>query len=100
LVGGDFAHQTFGAVKDNGTYATVLPEWWKPGGPYTGDRAIKPIVVENKPNQADLSKLVEWLNLGVLSPRIERVFPLHQTVEAHRQHEKPDLIRKLVIEHG
>ncbi|MBD3886368.1 NADP-dependent oxidoreductase [Phormidium tenue FACHB-886] len=99
LVGGDFAHQTLSSVKDGGTYATVLPEWWKPGGPYTEDRAIKPIVVENKPNQADLSKLVEWLNLGVLSPRIEQTFSLAQTAEAHRQHEKPGLTRKLVIAH-
>lgn len=49
LVGSDFAHQTLSAVKDEGTYATVLPEWWKPGGPYTEDRAIKPIVVKISP---------------------------------------------------
>jgi len=99
LVGGDFAHQTLSSVKDGGTYATVLPEWWKPGGPYTEVRAIKPTVVENKPNQADLFELIEWLNLGVLSPRIEQTFSLEQTVEAHRQYEKPGLTRKVVIEH-
>lgn len=98
LVGADIAHQTFSAVKDGGTYATVLPEWWKPGGPYTEARSIKPIVVENRPNKADLSKLVEWLNLGILSPRIEQTFPLHQTAEAHKLHEKPGLTRKLVIQ--
>ncbi|MBD1998066.1 NADP-dependent oxidoreductase [Leptolyngbya sp. FACHB-541] len=100
LVGADIAHQTFSAVKNGGAYTTVLPEWWKPGGPYTEDRAIKPIVVENKPNQADLSKLVEWLNLGVLSPRIEQTFSLAQTAEAHRLHEKPGLTRKLIIENA
>lgn len=99
LVGSDFAHQTLNAVKEGGAYATVLPEWWNPGGPYNEDRAIQSIVVENKPNQADLSRLVEWLSLGVISPRIEQVFPLHQTIEAHRQHEKPGLTRKLIIEH-
>ena len=100
LVGKDIAHQTFNTVKDGGTYITVLPEWWKPGGPYTESRAIKPIVVENKPNQVDLLNLVGWLNLGILSPRIEQIFPLHRTAEAHRFHEKPGLTRKLIIEHG
>jgi NADPH2:quinone reductase len=98
LVGADIAHQTFSAVKDGGAYATALPEWWKPGGPYVEARAIKPIIVENKPNKADLSQLVEWLNLGVLSPRIEHTFPLYRTAEAHRLHEMPGLTRKLVIE--
>jgi NADPH2:quinone reductase len=99
LVGADIANQTFNAVKDGGTYATTLPEWWKPGGSYTENRAIKPVVVENKPNHSDLSKLVEWLNLGILSPRIEQTFPLHQLAEAHKLQEKPGLTRKLIIEH-
>ena len=99
LVGGTVAHETFRAVKDGGSYATVLPEWWKPGGPYAKSRNITPVVVENNPSQSDLNKLVSWLTDEVLSPRIERTFPLHMAMEAHKLHETPGLNRKVILEH-
>lgn len=99
LVGDGMAHETFKAVKDGGNYVTVLPEWWKPGGPYTTSRSITPTVVENSPNQTDLAKLVSWLTDSILSPRIERTFPLHLAAEAHTLHEQPGLNRKIILEH-
>lgn len=99
LVGDRIAHKTFNAVKDGGSYVTVLPEWWKPGGPYAESRSIAPTVVENNPNRADLTKLVDWLAAGVVSPRIERIFPLHLATEAHKLQEQHGLNRKLILKH-
>lgn len=98
--GGEFAHAAFAAVRDGGAYATVIPEWWKPGGVYAEARGIRPIVVENTPTRRDLARLAAWLAEGRLSPVIEAVLPLAAGAEAHRRLEAPGLTRKLVLDHA
>ncbi len=97
--GGEAAHAAFGAVRDGGAYATVIPEWWKPGGVYAPSRGIRPVVVENAPTHARLARLAAWLAEGRIAPEIEAVLPLGEGAEAHRRLEAPGLTRKLVLDH-
>lgn len=99
VVGADAAQRTFAAVSDGGRYATTIPEWWKPGGPYTEARGIMPAVVENKPTRALLDRLAAWLADGTIAPVIEAVLPLERGAEAHARMEAPGLTRKFVLQH-
>ena len=98
--GGPSAWETFKTVRDGGAYATVIPEWWKPGGVYAPARGITPLVVENAPTRSDLARLAVWLAAGNLSPQIEAVLPLADGAEAHRRLEVPGLTRKIILDHG
>jgi NADPH:quinone reductase-like Zn-dependent oxidoreductase len=98
--GGMSAWETFDIVRDGGAFATVIPEWWKPGGVYAPARGITPLVVENAPTRSDLARLAAWLAAGDLSPQIEAVLPLAQGAEAHRRLEAPGLTHKIILEHG
>jgi NADPH:quinone reductase-like Zn-dependent oxidoreductase len=98
--GGPSAWETFKTVRDGGAYATVIPEWWKPGGVYAPARGITPLVVENAPTRSDLARLAAWLAAGNLSPQIEAVLPLADGAEAHRRLEVPGLNRKIILDHG
>ena len=97
--GGEPARATFEFVKDGGAYATVIPEWWKPGGVYVAARGIVPVVVENAPTRRALERLAQWLADGQLVPDIEEVLPLARGSEAHRWLEAPGLTRKIVLDH-
>lgn len=100
VAGGQAAQAAFAAVRDGGAYATVIPEWWKPGGVYAPARGIVPRVIENAPTRADLARLAGWLAEGAIAPEIEAVLPLPQGAEAHRRLEAPGLTRKLVLDHA
>ncbi|KIC27114.1 NADP-dependent oxidoreductase [Leisingera sp. ANG-M6] len=97
--GGEHAHQAFAAVKDSGAYATIVPEWWKPGGVFTAARGITPVTVQNPANQQVLLPLSDWLAQGVLDPGIEEIMPLHRIAEAHRRLEAPGRTGKFVLDH-
>lgn len=99
VIGGEASHATFAVVRDGGAYATVIPEWWKPGGFYGEARGIRPVVVENAPTHEDLIRLAMWLADGQLSPEIEAILPLAEGAEAHRHIEAPGLTRKFVLDH-
>lgn len=98
--GGAAAQATFAAVRDGGAYATVIPEWWKPGGVYTETRRIKPAVIENAPTRGDLARLAAWLAEGRIAPEIEAVLSLADGAEAHRRLEAPGRSGKFVLDHG
>lgn len=93
------AQQAFAAVKDGGAYATIVPEWWKPGGVFTESRGITPVTVENPANQEVLLPLAGWLAEGVLMPEIEDILPLDQIAEAHRRLGTPGHTGKFVLDH-
>jgi NADPH:quinone reductase-like Zn-dependent oxidoreductase len=94
--GGPSAWETFKTVRDGGAYATVIPEWWKPGGVYAPARGITPFA----PTRSDLARLAAWLAAGNLSPQIEVVLPLADGAVAHRRLEVPGLTRKIILDHG
>jgi NADPH:quinone reductase-like Zn-dependent oxidoreductase len=94
--GAPSAWETFKTVRDGGAYATVIPEWWKPGGVYAPARGITPFA----PTRSDLARLAAWLAAGNLSPQIEVVLPLADGAVAHRRLEVPGLTRTIILDHG
>ncbi|WP_417713825.1 NADP-dependent oxidoreductase [Pseudophaeobacter arcticus] len=94
------AQQAFAAVKDGGAYATIVPEWWKPGGVFTAARGITPVTVQNPANQEVLVPLAGWLAQGVLIPEIGDILPLDRITEAHRRLETPGYSGKFVLDHS
>ncbi|KIC35727.1 zinc-binding dehydrogenase [Leisingera sp. ANG-M7] len=96
--GRDHAHQAFAAVKNGVAYATIVPEWWKPGGVFTAARGITPVTVQNPANQQVLLPLADWLARGVLDPGIEQIMPLDRIAEAHRRLEAPGHSGKFVLD--
>jgi NADPH:quinone reductase len=97
VLGGTRASATWGAVRNGGRYTTTLPEWWAPGGVYTSQRGITPVVVENQPNGADLAQLSALVSRGVLTLRVDRVLDLEQAAQAHRLTGAPGLRGKIVL---
>ena len=85
LIGGTTAHQALAAVKDGGRYATAVPPYIDPGGPFDVQRDIK---VHVHTVHTDTSRLTELLALaaqGAVPTAIERTFPLDDAAEAHRR---------------
>lgn len=97
--GREHARQAFAAVRDGGAYATIVPEWWKPGGVFTEARGITPVTVQNPANQEVLQPLADWLAQGVLMPEIEDRLPLERIAEAHQRLDAPGLTGKFVLDH-
>jgi NADPH2:quinone reductase len=84
VVGGAVARATFDRVRDHGRYATVVPEFWIPGGPFAAERGITPRVVSVQYDRAQLAVLVEQLAAGTLTIKVGAVLPLAEAAEAHR----------------
>lgn len=84
VVGGTVALSAFAAVRNGGCYATVVPEWWIPGGQFSPQRNITPHLVLVRSNADQLEQLSQWLATGRLKPLIAKVLPLEQAAEAHR----------------
>jgi NADPH:quinone reductase-like Zn-dependent oxidoreductase len=55
------------------------------------------LITQVKPRGGDLEKLNALIEAGKLRPVIEKVFPLEQIAEAHRQSEKGHTRGKLVV---
>ncbi|WP_037254119.1 NADP-dependent oxidoreductase [Roseobacter sp. SK209-2-6] len=98
--GREHAQKAFSAVKDGGAYATIVPEWWKPGGVFAPARGITPVTVQNPANQQVLQPLADWLAQGVLTPKIEAILPLEKIAEAHRRLDTPGHTGKFVLDHA
>jgi NADPH2:quinone reductase len=84
VVGGAVARSAFDRVRDHGRYATVVPEFWVPGGPFTTERGITPQIVSVRYDRTQLAGLVERLAAGTLTVRVGTVLPLTEAAEAHR----------------
>ncbi|GAB3835514.1 NADP-dependent oxidoreductase [Dactylosporangium cerinum] len=84
VVGGAVARAAFDRVRDHGRYATVVPEFWVPGGPFAADRGITPQVVSVRHDRNGLVELVEHLAAGTLTAKVGLVLPLTDAAQAHR----------------
>jgi NADPH:quinone reductase len=84
VVGGAVARAAFDRVRDHGRYATVVPEFWIPGGPFTAERGITPQVVSVRYDRAQLIGLVDRLATGSLTAKVGKVLPLTEVADAHR----------------
>jgi NADPH:quinone reductase len=84
VVGGAVARNAFAAVRDGGHYATVVPEFWVPGGQFVPQRGITPQVVSVRSNTHQLTELSRWLAAGQLITHVARVLRLEQASMAHR----------------
>ena len=97
--GRDEARAAFDRVVDGGRYATVVPAFWKPGGPFAPERGIDPVVVENAASAAKLAALASLALEGTIRPRIEREWPLARLADAHAALERPGLRGRHVLVH-
>lgn len=73
VVGATAAAKAFAAVRKDGRYVTVVPEWWIPGGPSTPERGITPQLSQNNPDARQLASLVRLLSTGQLKVRVAEV---------------------------
>ncbi|MEY9933654.1 NADPH2:quinone reductase [Catenulispora sp. GP43] len=97
VVGAKAALAAFARVRDGGRYATVVPEFWLPGGQFTPARDIDPVTVFVDPELADLAELARLTDAGVLTPRVADTLPLASAAEAHRRMERGGAVGKLVL---
>ena len=84
VVGGAVAMSAFNAIRDGGRYATVVPEWWVPGGQFSPQREITPHVVGARSDVKQLSELADLFATGQLTTRVAEVLRLEQAAAAHR----------------
>lgn len=97
LVGGTTAHATLAAVRDDGTYATVVPPYVDATGPFEPERGLRFEVRIVHPDTPELTRLLAALSRGELTSTVERTYPLAQAGEAHRRQSQGGLRGKLVL---
>ena len=97
LVGGTTAHSTLAAVRDGGTYATVVPPYVDATGPFEPERGLRFEVRIVHPDTPELTRLLTALDRGELTSTVERTYPLAQAGEAHRRQSQGGLRGKLVL---
>ena len=85
VVGGRAARATLAAVRDGGRYATVVPEFWVPGGPFTPERGIAPATVRFRPAPDELALVARLAGDGVLTTRVALTLRLAEAAEAHKR---------------
>ena len=97
VIGGEAAQRAFALVREGGRYATVVPEFWVPGGVFGRTRGIDPIVVRFDPDAAPLAELARLAATGDLSPRIADRLPLDQAAAAHARLAARGVPGKLIL---
>ena len=97
--GREEARAAFDRVVDGGRYATVVPAFWKPGGPFEAERGIEPVVVENAASAEKLATLAALALGGTIVPRVERSWPLAELAAAHAALERPGPHGRHVLVH-
>lgn len=98
VAGGAAAREAFARVKDGGRYATIVPEFWVPGGQFTAERGIEPVTVFVDETVGDLAELSRLADAGVLRPHVAETFPLVRAADAHRRMKAGGGRGKLVLE--
>src|ERR1051326_3424484 len=76
VVGADAALAAFARVKDGGRYATIVPEFWIPGGQFTPAHGIEPVTVFVDETVGGLAELSRLATEGILRPHVAETFPL------------------------
>ena len=97
LVGGATARATLAAVRDGGRYATAVPSYIDPGGPFETERGI---TVHVHTVRADTARLGELLALAAgeaLPTRVMQSYPLHEAADAHRRQAAGGLTGRVVL---
>ena len=84
LVGGVAANSAFDLVRDGGRYATSVPSYIVPGGPFNSSRGIPVQLLVVAPNPAQLTGLLGQAVAGTLDTAIEQTYPLEQAADADR----------------
>ncbi len=97
VIGGEAAQRAFALVREGGRYATVVPEFWVPGGVFSRTRGIDPIVVRFDPEAAPLAELARLAGTGGLRPRIADRLPLAKAGEAHARLAARGVPGKLIL---
>ncbi|MEY9856553.1 NADPH2:quinone reductase [Catenulispora sp. GAS73] len=97
VAGGAMALAAFARVRDGGRYATVVPEFWIPGGQFTPARGIDPVTVFVDEAVGDLAELSHLADAGTLTPHIAATLPLASAAEAHRRMQRGGALGKLVL---
>ena len=83
-VGGATARALFARVRDGGRYATVVPQYWVPGGQFDAARGITPQVLSVRFDGAALGGLARLAGGGELrTTRVARRLPLEAAAQAH-----------------
>lgn len=98
VAGGAAARDAFARVKDGGRYATIVPEFWIPGGQFAPERGIEPVTVFVDETVGDLAEIARLADAGVLSPHVAETFPLVRAADAHRRMEAGGARGKLILE--
>jgi NADPH:quinone reductase-like Zn-dependent oxidoreductase len=78
VVGAAAATNAFAAVREDGRYVTIVPEWWISGGPSTPQLSLI------NPDAGQLASLVRLLSTGQLKTRVAEVLRLEQASTAHQ----------------
>ncbi|MEV5964749.1 zinc-binding dehydrogenase [Kribbella sp. NPDC051952] len=82
VVGGPRARAAFAAVRDEGSYVTTVPEFWVPGGQFTADRGIEPVIVRAEPDGRVLHGLARAAEAGHLTATVAKTLALTAAAEA------------------
>jgi NADPH2:quinone reductase len=97
LVGGATARATFDAVRDGGRYATAVPPYIDPSGPFDSERDITVHVHTVHP---DTHRLAELLTLAAdreLPTPVEQHFSLDDAAGAHRRQAAGGLAGRILL---
>lgn len=97
VVGAGAALAAFARVRDGGRYATVVPDFWIPGGQFTPARGIDPVTVFVDEGIGDLAELSRLADAAVLTPRIGEILPLASAAEAHARMQRGGARGKLIL---
>jgi NADPH:quinone reductase-like Zn-dependent oxidoreductase len=94
-IGGDTQLRSLGVLRDGGRLVALLGLGQAARSPGRGIRATA-ILVE--PDSAQLARIGELIDAGVIRPVVSHLLPLEQAPEAHRQSETQRTRGKIVLE--
>jgi len=116
-MGGDHLERALRTVRDGGRVASITPgllDWTRRHGAVLGilrfvvyflrlllsyrfRRGVRLSLVTRHADGKNLAKLSQWVDEGVISPLLDRTYPLAQTAEAHRYLETGHARGKVVL---
>ncbi len=97
LVGGAAARAALDAVRDGGRYATAVPPYIDPSGPFETERDIAVHVHTVHPDTARLTELLTLAAQHALPTPVEHTYPLDQAADAHRRQAAGGLTGRILL---